>query len=89
MKETPDILFLCNKKACGRVCPNGECRHTTNPKFSKNFTPIDGPNGLAYKEGRTKDIVYYISQLISMTIGFGMIVVIVSLVVTFLQWLVA
>ena len=32
-----DILFVCDRKACGDNC-TPECRHTTNPSHAVNFT---------------------------------------------------
>ena len=31
------IMFLCDRKACGAVCPNELCSHTSDICHAKNF----------------------------------------------------
>lgn len=32
-----NVLYLCDGLACGKVCPNPECKHTTDIRHAKNF----------------------------------------------------
>lgn len=32
----PDIVFLCDRRACDK-CSNSECKHTKNIRHAKNF----------------------------------------------------
>ena len=47
-----DVLYLCDKKACGEVCPNSECEYTLDPCHAVNFEDFGGRDGkvLARKE---------------------------------------
>lgn len=38
-----DILYFCDKKACGSVCPDPACDMTTDIEHAKNFRKI-GPH---------------------------------------------
>lgn len=31
-----DILYLCNKKMCGKRCSYPTCKHTTNEEYALN-----------------------------------------------------
>lgn len=37
LKNGNVIMFLCDKKACGEVCPNEACSHTGDIDHTKNF----------------------------------------------------
>lgn len=37
IKRGTTILFLCDRKACGEVCPFELCTHTGDISHSKNF----------------------------------------------------
>lgn len=32
-----EIIFLCDRKACGEICPNTSCYYTTDITHAKNF----------------------------------------------------
>lgn len=49
----PDIFYVCNKRACGDVCPNGMCEHTSDVTHAVNFIHVDG------KYTRTGNTVYF------------------------------
>ena len=34
------MFFLCDKKACGDVCPNEACSHTGDIRHAKNFDVV-------------------------------------------------
>ncbi len=36
IKKGIKIAYLCNKKACGNICPSDVCKHTLNIKFAKH-----------------------------------------------------
>lgn len=36
-KDGNHILFLCDRRACGDVCPNSLCSHTGDIRHAKNF----------------------------------------------------
>lgn len=37
-KHYTNIAYICDKKACGLVCPSADfCDHTTDPKHSLTF----------------------------------------------------
>lgn len=38
----PDIFYICDKHACGDVCPNGMCEYTSDVTHAANFTKVDG-----------------------------------------------
>ena len=38
----PDIFYICDKRACGDVCPNGMCEHTADVTHAVNFMQVDG-----------------------------------------------
>lgn len=44
LKNGDVIMFLCDKKACGKVCPNKDCSHTGDINHAKNFdfVRVDG-----------------------------------------------
>ena len=33
-----NVFYICNRKACGEVCPNKECTHTANVEYRKQGT---------------------------------------------------
>ena len=35
--ETPKVAYICDRKACGDVCPNDECELTLDVRHSVNF----------------------------------------------------
>ena len=37
----PDIFYICDKRACGDVCPNNMCEHTSDVTHAVNFTKVD------------------------------------------------
>lgn len=37
-----DILYLCDGKACGDICPNPHCHYTSKIEHAKNFAPKFG-----------------------------------------------
>ena len=41
LKNGHTILFLCDRKACGEVCPSPTCTHTGDIRHAKNFDQID------------------------------------------------
>ena len=38
----PDIFYICDKHACGDVCPNGMCEYTSDVTHAVYFTKVDG-----------------------------------------------
>lgn len=42
------VLYICNRKACGKKCIYPECMHTTDVRFAENFSK--GPFGNDYME---------------------------------------
>ena len=38
----PDIFYICDKHACGDVCPNSMCEHTSDVTRAVNFMRVDG-----------------------------------------------
>ncbi len=36
-KDGNHILFLCDRRACGDLCPNRLCSHTEDIRHAKNF----------------------------------------------------
>lgn len=49
----PDIFYFCDKHACGDVCPNDMCEHTTDVTHAVNFMRVDG------KYARTGRTAYF------------------------------
>lgn len=49
-----DVFYICDKRACGDVCPNGMCEHTSDVTHAVNFMEVDGkytrPGTTAYFE---------------------------------------
>lgn len=37
-----EILYICDKHACGDVCPNNMCEHTSDVTHAVNFMRVDG-----------------------------------------------
>ena len=37
-----DVFYICDKRACGDVCPNGMCEHTSDVTHAVNFMGVDG-----------------------------------------------
>ena len=37
LSDGNSVLFLCDRKACGKVCPNKMCSHTADISHAKNF----------------------------------------------------
>lgn len=37
-----DVFYICDKHACGDVCPNDMCEHTADVTHAANFMRIDG-----------------------------------------------
>lgn len=37
----PDIFYICDKRACGDVCPNKMCEHTADVTHAVNFMEVD------------------------------------------------
>ena len=33
-----EVFYICNRKACGEVCPNADCNHTSNAEYRKRGT---------------------------------------------------
>jgi hypothetical protein len=51
LKNGNSILFLCDRKACGDVCPNANCSHTGDINHAKNFDVVKvGPKLWDYFE---------------------------------------
>lgn len=46
LKNGETVLFLCDRKACGEVCPNEACTHTGDIRHAKNFDVITLGNGV-------------------------------------------
>lgn len=46
-----DVLYLCDKKACGEICPDSECNHTLNIEHAVNFEAV--------MDEETGDVLYY------------------------------
>ena len=42
MVRMPDIFYICDKHACGDVCPNGMCEYTSDVTHAVNFTKVNG-----------------------------------------------
>lgn len=41
LKKKIDVLYICDKKACGEDCPNPvTCTYTTDPKHAINFKTV-------------------------------------------------
>ena len=38
----PDIYYVCDKRACSDVCPNGMCEYTSVVTHAVNFMEVDG-----------------------------------------------
>lgn len=38
----PDTFYICDKRACGDVCPNGMCEYTSDVTHAVNFKGFDG-----------------------------------------------
>lgn len=38
----PDVFYICDKHACGDVCPNDLCEHTADVTHAVNFMQVDG-----------------------------------------------
>lgn len=38
----PDVFYFCDKRACGDVCQNGMCEHTSDVTHAANFMRVDG-----------------------------------------------
>lgn len=38
----PEILYICDKYACGFFCPNDLCNHTHDVTHAANFMRVDG-----------------------------------------------
>ena len=36
-----DVLYFCDVKSCGDLCPNPECKHTSDISHAKNFEKSD------------------------------------------------
>lgn len=49
----PDIFYICDKRACGDVCPNIMCEHTSDVTHAVNFMGVDG------KYARTGRTAYF------------------------------
>ena len=45
-KGKPNILYVCDREACGVVCPNLDCHYTTDIKHAKNFHEAPMNSGL-------------------------------------------
>lgn len=47
-----NIIYLCDKKECGDICPNPECNHTTKIEHAVNLRAVTDENGkvLYYEE---------------------------------------
>ena len=52
IKMGTDVLYLCNKKQCGEVCPNPECNLTLDISWAANFRAVTDEDGkiLYYEE---------------------------------------
>ena len=37
-----DAFYICDKRACGDVCPNGMCEYTSDVTHAVNFMGFDG-----------------------------------------------
>ena len=37
-----DVFYICDKHACGDVCPNNMCEHTADVTHAVNFMGVDG-----------------------------------------------
>ena len=37
-----DVFYICDKRACGDVCPNGMCEYTSDVTHAVNFMRFDG-----------------------------------------------
>jgi hypothetical protein len=46
------IMYVCDKKACGKICPNEDCNYTSNIKHAINFNKIGGGKNLTYIENK-------------------------------------
>lgn len=36
-----DVLYICDAKKCGDICPGKECKHTSDITHAKNFVKGD------------------------------------------------
>lgn len=39
--DVTDVLYLCDGKSCGDICPNTECKHTSDISHARNFVKGD------------------------------------------------
>lgn len=40
-KKDVEILYICDRKACGDACPNPECMYTKNILHALSFRGMD------------------------------------------------
>lgn len=40
LEDGNQLFFLCDRKACGEVCPNTYCSHTSDIHHAKNFDSV-------------------------------------------------
>lgn len=45
-KYPQNVLYICDREACGVVCPNLDCHYTTDIKHAKNFHEAPMNSGL-------------------------------------------
>ena len=55
-----DILFLCDGTKCGIHHYCGECHHTLNPDYAKNFLAGENDRGKFYLEQKQDNHGYWI-----------------------------
>ena len=50
------MLYLCDRKACGDVCPNPECAHTDDIRHARSFqrTPKTVKDG--------QEVIYFVER---------------------------
>ena len=46
LEDGNPLFFLCDRKACGEVCPNKLCTHTADILHAKNFDFVNVGNNL-------------------------------------------
>ena len=50
MAKDPVVLYLCDRKKCGDMCPNPECIYTYYVEHAVNFKRYDD-KGIYFVEG--------------------------------------
>lgn len=54
MFEFPEIAFICDRKACGDVCPDLSCSRTLDINHAKHFKRIGDRKYMEFEESDEK-----------------------------------